>query len=85
MSQMKAHGPLPCTLKVRLAKSKRGYSWHVPDVQSCSYPITNLPPSTPTVGTEGCFPADPANVTCGFDCIPCLLQSNSRPFLTTIE
>ena len=43
VSQMEPHGPRPCTLKVRLAKSKKGYSWHVPDVQSCSVPFTNLP------------------------------------------
>ena len=28
---------------MRLAKNKRGHSWHVPDVQSCSVPFTNLP------------------------------------------
>ena len=43
VSQMKAHGPIACNLKVRLAKSKRGFSWHVPDVQTCSVVFTNLP------------------------------------------
>ncbi len=43
VSKMEPHGPRPCTLKVRLAKSKKGYSWHVPDVQPCSVPFTNLP------------------------------------------
>ena len=43
VSKMQPHGPMPCTLKVRLAKNKRGHSWHVPDVQSCSVPFTNLP------------------------------------------
>ncbi|MHB9044431.1 MAG: hypothetical protein ACYC35_00675 [Pirellulales bacterium] len=46
VSQMKAHGPLPCTLKVRLAKNKRGHSWHVPDAQTCSVPFQNLPETT---------------------------------------
>ena len=43
VSQMKPHGPQPCTLKARLAKNKRGHSWHVPDVQECSTPFSNLP------------------------------------------
>ena len=43
VSKMEPHGPQPCTLKVRLAKNKRGHSWHVPDVQPCSVPIQNLP------------------------------------------
>ena len=51
VSQMEPHGPRPCTLKVRLAKSKKGYSWHVPDVQSCSVPFSNLP-STETLVAE---------------------------------
>ena len=46
VSQMKPHGPQPCTLKVRLTKNKRGHSWHVPDVQSCSVPFSNPPPVT---------------------------------------
>ena len=41
VSQMKPHGPQPCTLKARLAKNKRGHSWHVPDVQECSTPFSN--------------------------------------------
>lgn len=36
-------GPKPFTLKVRLAESKKGYSWHVPVVQTCSVPFDNLP------------------------------------------
>ncbi len=43
VSKMEPHGPRPCTLKVRLAKNKRGHSWHVPDVQPCSVPFANLP------------------------------------------
>jgi hypothetical protein len=43
VSKMEAHGPMPCTLKVRLAKNKRGHSWHVPDAQPCSVPFANLP------------------------------------------
>lgn len=39
---IEAHGPLPCTLKVRYAK--RGpHGWHVPVVTKCSEPFTNLP------------------------------------------
>ena len=44
VSKMQAHGPLPCTLKVRLAKNKRGHSWHVPEVEESSVVFTNLPP-----------------------------------------
>jgi hypothetical protein len=51
VSKMKAHGPLPCTLKVRLAKNKRGHSWHVPEVQDCSVPFSNLP-ATAVVADE---------------------------------
>lgn len=43
VSQMKPHFAQPCTMKARLAKDKRGHSWHVPDVQPCSIPFTNLP------------------------------------------
>lgn len=39
---IEAHGPLPCTLKVRYAK--RGpHGWHVPVVTKCSEPFVNLP------------------------------------------
>jgi hypothetical protein len=43
VSQMKPHPVLPCTLKVRLAKNKRGHSWHVPETQDCTSPFTKLP------------------------------------------
>jgi hypothetical protein len=43
VSQMKPHPVQPCTLKVRVAKNKRGHSWHVPDVQPCTSPFTTLP------------------------------------------
>jgi len=33
------HGPLPVTLKVRLAENKRDQSWHVPVAVKCSTPI----------------------------------------------
>ena len=37
-----AHGPMPCTLKVRYAK--RGpHAWHVPVVTKCSEPFVDLP------------------------------------------
>lgn len=37
------HGPLPCTLDIRLVERK-SFSWHVPVVTKCSTPFTNLPP-----------------------------------------
>lgn len=37
-----AHGPLPCTLKVRYA-TRGQHGWHVPVVTKCSEPFTNLP------------------------------------------
>ena len=38
------HGPLPATLKVRLAEAKgSGFSWHVPVVVKCSVPFKRLP------------------------------------------
>lgn len=43
VSQMKPHGPLPCTLKAEFIKSNKGFSWHVPDVHPCSVPFSNLP------------------------------------------
>jgi len=39
---VEAHGPLPCTLKVRYAK-KGPHGWHVPVVTKCSEPFTTLP------------------------------------------
>ncbi len=42
VSDLRAHGPLPVTLKVKLAENKRG-SWHVPVVVKCSTPFTKLP------------------------------------------
>jgi hypothetical protein len=41
------HGPLPVTLKIRLAENKKG-SWHVPMVVKCSAPI-QLPSTTVVV------------------------------------
>lgn len=40
--KVKAHGPLPCTLKAKYIERPR-YSWHAPQVGKCSTPITNLP------------------------------------------
>ncbi len=37
------HGPVPITLKVRLAENKKG-SWHVPVVVKCSTPFQQVPP-----------------------------------------
>jgi hypothetical protein len=39
---LQPHGPVPLTLKVKLAENKRG-SWHVPVVVKCSTPFTRLP------------------------------------------
>jgi hypothetical protein len=36
------HGPLPCTLSARYAKSG-SWGWHVPVVNKCSEPFTKLP------------------------------------------
>jgi hypothetical protein len=36
------HGPLPVTLKIRLAE-KKDFSWHVPSVVKCSTPFARLP------------------------------------------
>jgi len=43
VSNMEPHESQPCTLKVHIAKHKRGHSWYVPDPQPCSIPFTNLP------------------------------------------
>jgi hypothetical protein len=43
VSDLKPHGPIPVTLKVKLAENKRG-SWHVPVVVKCSTPFTKVPP-----------------------------------------
>ena len=44
------HGPLPVTIKVRLAENKKGQSWHVPVAVKCSTPIKT--PSTAVIGGE---------------------------------
>jgi hypothetical protein len=43
VSDLVAHGPIPLTLKVKLAENRRG-SWHAPVVVKCSTPFTKLPP-----------------------------------------
>jgi hypothetical protein len=57
VSKMEPHGPLPCTMYV--IKSKRGFSWHVAEVQANSVLFTNLP-ATETIARQsapsgGCF------------------------------
>jgi len=42
VGDLRPHGPIPVTLKVKLAENKRG-SWHVPVVVKCSTPFTKLP------------------------------------------
>jgi hypothetical protein len=43
VSKLEPHGPLPVTLKVRLAKNKAGNTWHVPEVHPCSMAFSNVP------------------------------------------
>jgi hypothetical protein len=42
------HGPIPVTLKVRLAENKKGM-WHCPMVIKCSAPFAKIPPTTAIV------------------------------------
>jgi len=42
VTNLKPHGPLPVTLKVKVAENKRG-SWHVPVVTGCSVKFETLP------------------------------------------
>ena len=42
VTSLNAHGPLPLTFKVRLVE-KGTYSFHLPVVEKCSTPFTNLP------------------------------------------
>jgi len=42
VGDLRPHGPIPVTLKVKLAENKRG-SWHVPVVVKCSTPFTKVP------------------------------------------
>jgi hypothetical protein len=39
---LEAHGPIPLTLKVKLAENRKG-SWHAPVVVACSTPFMGLP------------------------------------------
>jgi len=39
---LEAHGPIPLTLRVKLAENRKG-SWHAPVVVKCSTPFTKLP------------------------------------------
>lgn len=43
LTGVEPHGPLPCTLKIKLVE-KKSFSWHVPVVSKCGTPFTNLPP-----------------------------------------
>lgn len=42
VGDLKPHGPVPVTLKVRVAENRKGI-WHVPEVVMCSSPFTRLP------------------------------------------
>jgi len=50
VTNLKPHGPVPMTLKVRVAENHKG-SWHVPVVVDCSVPFTHMPPEK-TLATE---------------------------------
>jgi len=43
VSNLKPHGPIPVTLKVKVAENRKG-TWHVPVVVICSTPFASLPP-----------------------------------------
>lgn len=40
---LEAHGPVPVTLKIRMAENAKG-TWHVPFAVKCSNPFTKVPP-----------------------------------------
>jgi hypothetical protein len=42
VGDLKPHGPIPVTLKVKVAENRKGI-WHVPLVTMCSSPFTRLP------------------------------------------
>ncbi len=42
VGDLKPHGPIPITLKVKVAENHKGI-WHVPRVTQCSTPFTRLP------------------------------------------
>ncbi len=42
LTGVEPHGPLPCTLDIRLVERK-SFSWHVPVVSKCSSPFTSVP------------------------------------------
>ena len=42
VGDLKPHGPIPVTLKVKVAENRKGI-WHVPVVVKCSTPFTRLP------------------------------------------
>jgi len=50
VSGLTAHGPVPVTLKVKMAENRKG-TWHVPVVTMCTSPFENLP-SEAVLGRE---------------------------------
>ena len=42
VSSLQPHGPIPVTLKTKVAENRKG-TWHVPVVVMCSSPFTRLP------------------------------------------
>ena len=42
VSDLKPHGPIPVTLKTKVAENRKG-TWHVPVVVLCTSPFTKLP------------------------------------------
>jgi hypothetical protein len=43
VSDLRPHGPIPVTLKTKVAENRKG-TWHVPVVVKCSTPFTKVPP-----------------------------------------
>jgi len=43
VSDLRPHGPVPVTLKVKVAENRKG-TWHAPVVMKCSTPFAKLPP-----------------------------------------
>jgi len=50
VSNLKPHGPIPVTLKTKVAENRKG-TWHVPVVTICATPLDRLP-SEDVVGRE---------------------------------
>ena len=58
LTGVEPHGPLPCTLKIKLVERK-SFSWHVPVVTACGNPFSNLPPIERIIAEMNKFLAPP--------------------------